>query len=91
MKQFFLIVPLVALAACEDTTQTDVVTQGSETCDPAAFEFLIGQPKEALPGVVVPKDIRILPEDSVMTMDHNPERLNIFLDYNMNISKVTCG
>ncbi|MBU2943401.1 I78 family peptidase inhibitor [Shimia thalassica] len=90
MKRF-IFVPLIGLTACLETGENTVEMKGSETCDPAAFEFLIGQQEESMPGILTPDELRVLKPNSVMTMDHNPERLNVFLDDGGTINKVTCG
>ena len=84
-------VAVVFLAACIDEDPQDVENKGSETCDPAAFEFLIGQPKEALEGVLTPESVRVLGENAPMTMDHRPDRLNVFHNESGEIVKVSCG
>ncbi len=37
------------------------------------------------------KPFRILPPDSMMTMDHNPQRINVHVDENGIIEDVKCG
>lgn len=81
----------LTLTACIGDEEDGAETRGSKTCDTAAFEFLIGQPKEALEGVTVPESLRVLNENDLMTMDHRPDRLNVFHDDTGNIVKVSCG
>ena len=38
------LVALLTATACISETEESAEMKGSETCDPAAFEFLIGQP-----------------------------------------------
>lgn len=82
---------LIVLAACIGEDEDGAAMKGSKTCDVAAFEFLIGQPKEAVEGVTTPEALRILGENAPMTMDHRPDRLNIFHDEAGVIVKITCG
>lgn len=82
---------LVTLAACIGEDEETAEVKGSETCDVAAFEFLIGQPKDALEGVITPELVRVLGENAPMTMDHRPDRLNVFHDDADVIVKITCG
>lgn len=82
---------LMTATACISETEESAEMKGSETCDPAAFEFLIGQPKEALEGITTPEMVRVLGEHAAMTMDHRPERLNVFHDDEGTIIKITCG
>lgn len=89
--KWLVLAALAPLAACIGGDKEDTMTKGSKTCDPAAFEFLIGQSKEALEGVTTPETVRVLNESGAMTMDHRPERLNVFHDDDGKIVKITCG
>lgn len=80
---------LALLTACIGEENSEM--QGIKTCDPEAFEFLIGQPKERVNDSLTPKSVRVLGENAAMTMDHRPDRLNIFHDESGKIVKVTCG
>lgn len=82
---------LVALAACIGEDEEAAEVKGSTTCDPAAFEFLIGQDKGAVDSAITPESVRVLGENDAMTMDHVPERLNVLHDEAGKIVKVTCG
>lgn len=82
-------VGLAALTACKSEEET--MTKGSTTCDPATFEFLVGQDKSALEGVTVPEMVRVMEENSPATMDFHENRLNVVHDADGKILKVTCG
>ncbi len=80
---------LVTLAGCiGDDKDT---AQGSTTCDPAVFEFLLGQNTSALDGVTVPEMLRVMEENSPATMDFHENRLNVIHDADGKILQLTCG
>lgn len=88
------LVALVVLAGCigeDDEAQAQQRGLGPAVCDPASFSFLIGKPVSALDGVLTPEFMRIVEPDSMLTMDHNPERLNVHLDDKGIIREVRCG
>ena len=89
--KWIAMVALLTATACISETEESAEMKGTETCDPAAFEFLIGQPKEALEGITTPELVRVLGEHAAMTMDHRPERLNVFHDDEGVIVRITCG
>lgn len=82
-------VGLAALTACKGEDVAEV--KGSTTCDPATFEFLVGQDKSALEGVTVPEMVRVMAENSPATMDFHENRLNVVHDADGKILQVTCG
>lgn len=82
---------LLALASVTGCIGDDEDAKGSATCDPAAFAFLVGQPKSALDGVLTPETVRVMNVTSPATMDHRPDRLNVIHDDDDTIIKVTCG
>jgi hypothetical protein len=81
-------VSLMAVAACKEEAP---VQQGSTSCDPAQFAFLIGQDRSALEGVITPEVVRVMGENDAATMDFNAERLNVVHDAAGKILEVTCG
>lgn len=85
-----VLVSVVAVAGCMGEEEAAEV-EGSEICDPATFEFLVGQDKSALEGVTVPEMVRVMQDGSPMTMDFHENRLNVFHDENGKILGVTCG
>ncbi|NUH65314.1 hypothetical protein HTT03_08435 [Sulfitobacter sp. S0837] len=59
------------------------------TCNEGSWWGLIGRPRSAASIVSEPK--RVYTEGDPVTTDHRPERTNIVLDAEGNITKVTCG
>lgn len=82
---------VVAVAGCIGGEDEVAEVKGSEVCDPATFEFLIGQDKAALEGVTVPEMVRVMEENSPATMDFHENRLNVVHDADGKIVAVTCG
>lgn len=82
---------LVVLAGCIGEKESEATMKGSTTCDPVAFEFLIGQSKDMLAGVTVPESVRVMGESDAATMDHRPDRLNVVHDESGMIIGVSCG
>jgi hypothetical protein len=72
------------------------------TCDAARFQDRIGGPllssSEPAPAKGpflrvsdLPHPQRILPPGSVVTQDHRPDRMNVFLDAAGRVTAITCG
>lgn len=60
------------------------------SCPIAKFENLIGTPLEA--GVFpLTLDHRIIAPNSMVTMDHVPDRLNIYVNEQQDITRLSCG
>ena len=76
------------IAACEIKTPK---TQSVQTCESANYEHLIGQDKNALNAMKLPKNTRIIAFDMAITMDYNENRLNFYLDEQENIKQISCG
>ncbi|WP_179381521.1 I78 family peptidase inhibitor [Jannaschia marina] len=94
-KYITILALLAALAACkadnDDPTETPAMPDpGEDTCDRAGYMSLIGQPIAA---VTLPAELnhRVIRPRQPVTMDHVPERLNIELDDDGIITKLSCG
>jgi len=63
-----------------------------DACNAKAHQRLVGRPRTEVPVPVRPNLQRVLCTTCPMTMDHNPNRLNIFFDAATGIIKeVRCG
>ncbi|WCR11754.1 hypothetical protein JHW45_05120 [Paracoccus stylophorae] len=73
------------LAACATTTSVPVAR-----CDQVAHQALVGQ---NIGAVTLPADLRqrIISPGDTLTQDHDPDRLNVFVDPKGWIARVTCG
>lgn len=58
------------------------------SCD---FEAWVGQPVDEAAVKEMGRVYRILKPDSMMTMDHNPERINVVHDDDGKVTRVWCG
>jgi hypothetical protein len=85
MRHIFIL-PFIALAACQPVPED--VAQG--TCPADGYATLVGQP---LAAVTLPADLdaRIIGPDTVVTMDFDPTRMNIYVDEDGVIQRVACG
>lgn len=89
MKSLTPILLAAALAACAPVGAEPDET--GDTCGAASFNRYVGQPSSALDTVRFSQPVRIIPPDTAVTMDFNPERLNFDLDEDGTIVGVRCG
>ncbi len=89
------IVPVLALvgslAACQ-TAQTDA----ADTCQAKQLDIFVGglsatEVRVNIANRVGARPVRYYTEDNPLTMDHNPERLNVELGKNTRIKRFWCG
>lgn len=55
------------------------------------FSQWIGKPVEEIPVRTMGRPYRILPPNSMTTMDHIPNRINVYIDGRGMVIKVRCG
>lgn len=92
MKTIALIaVATLGLAACETTRSTTITVPAVATCDASPYQTLVGQRRTVLAAMTVPAGTRIIEPNSMVTMDNNPNRLNIEINDSNRISAVRCG
>ena len=80
-------VAICALAGCKSETPPS----GDDTadlCGAAALQDRVGQPVSAF---AFDADARIIAPDTAVTQDFRPERLNVELDGDGIITRITCG
>lgn len=64
----------------------------ADRCGAAALQSLIGKPRTEIPVPINPRLRRVACTTCPVTMDFNPERLNIFYDADSGVVKeVRCG
>ncbi len=95
-KKIILLASLafLSLAGCQnhaDSAKNNDNAQPPDTCQAAAFHYLLGKPASTLDGMRFVKPMRHIAPNMAVTMDFNPERLNIVSDEKGVISQVYCG
>ena len=83
------------LAGCISINVTDTPetrpTGGAETCDAGQYKYLVGQAEESIDRTHLPKAYRVICAECMVTMDFNPNRLNIHLGTDKRVGSVRCG
>lgn len=82
---------MVDTAPAGDDMPDNLPPAAEDTCGAAGFANLIGQPREAAEAAPLPANARIVGPDDAVTMDFSPERLNVLLDTNNLVDRLTCG
>jgi hypothetical protein len=86
------LVAMLTLAACRDeTAEVPAGVEPAQMCPAAAQAGLIGQPASVLETMRFADPVRILRPGTAMTMDYRAERMNIYIDADEKIEKLTCG
>ncbi|MDN5679756.1 MAG: hypothetical protein L0G81_03850 [Ewingella sp.] len=83
-----------ALTACQnhgETAKQEDAVQQPDTCNAASFKYLIGKPSSTLDGMRFAKPMRLITPGTAVTMDFNPERLNIMADEKGVITSLHCS
>lgn len=80
-----LAVPL-ALAACENESSGDVAA-----CPAGELTEYVGQPESAADEIAYDGTVRVIQPGMVITMEFNPDRLNIEIDEDGRIARIYCG
>lgn len=64
---------------------------GALTCDANQYRYLVGQDEADIDRSRLPSAFRIICAECMVTMDHNPNRLNIQLGADRRVGSVRCG
>ncbi|WP_425050911.1 I78 family peptidase inhibitor [Psychromarinibacter sp. S121] len=62
-----------------------------DACGTGQYRSYIGKPASELQGIVFVSPMRVVPHNGIVTMDHNPARINFNLDPEGRILTITCG
>ncbi|MDF0595997.1 I78 family peptidase inhibitor [Psychromarinibacter halotolerans] len=62
-----------------------------DACGTGQYRSYIGEPASVLQDIVFVTPMRVVPYNGMVTMDHNPARINFNLDPEGRILTVTCG
>jgi len=63
----------------------------TENCGAAGLQYLLGQPASVLDSLTLAPATRIIHPGMAVTMDYSPDRLNIEIDTNARIIRISCG
>jgi hypothetical protein len=62
-----------------------------DLCSASGFQGLVGQSAEIARMLELDRPLRIIPPDSMVTMDFRPDRINFEIDAEGRIAAVRCG
>ncbi|MDZ4775446.1 MAG: I78 family peptidase inhibitor [Alphaproteobacteria bacterium] len=95
LKPIIVAAAFGALAACVAINVNEAPDSrpagGAETCDASLYVYLVGQDESAIDRTRLPKAHRIVCAECMVTMDHNPNRLNLHLGTDKKVGSVRCG
>lgn len=90
----FVILAFVGLAACTEIPPDppiDKPAKDTTSCGAGPDSNLVGQSVDVLAAMTFPAPMRVIKPGMAITMDYNPERLNIDVDAKGIITRVWCG
>jgi len=90
MKRILICVLIAACGPALGTEITSVREQQSD-CGAATLHGMVGQDLESLPPAGFPDSVRIIRPGDAVTADYNPQRLNVELDADGNVTQIRCG
>jgi hypothetical protein len=82
---------LVSIPAACETSDTVISLGGPDACGAGSLQGLVGREVAILQTMKFEGPFRLIRPGEAVTMDYNPERLNIDLDATDVISAVRCG
>jgi Peptidase inhibitor I78 family len=95
LKSVFAALAVGALAGCiaieVNEASPSRPTGGATTCDAGDYRYLVGQNEADIDRTRLPSAFRIICAECMVTMDHNPNRLNIQLGTDNKVGSVRCG
>lgn len=81
---------LLVLVACMPAPMPTVPAP-ADSCGARALQHLVGTPLSTFNPGSIKGPVRVLAPGSMMTMDHRPDRVNIYHNARGVVEKVTCG
>lgn len=88
MRQYFIVFGAISVMACQPVSTPDV--NEADACGAAQAQSLLGQNVAAI-SFARDENIRVIGPDTVVTMDHVPERLNLIFGADGRVSDAYCG
>lgn len=89
-KTFLIVLSAIFLSACQTTEVTAIDSQNNQ-CGAPKFQTLIGQPASVLDTLHFSMPMRHITPNTAVTMDFNPQRLNIESNESGVISRIYCA
>jgi len=74
-----------------DPPEAEGEIAGVNQCDPGSFADLLGKTGEEVSAMTFEVPTRVIAEDTVVTTDFLPERVNFELDAQGIVAEITCG
>lgn len=95
-RLLFSVSSAVVLVACASSPDTTTMGASASVCRAAGAEAVLGHPFNDMTEAEALRAsgglrTRVIPPGGVVTMDHDPMRLNIELDDAGNIRRMRCG
>lgn len=94
MRRILLIVTALAtLSACggKDRTEEPDIVLPTDSCGALRLQGLVGQPAEVLESIRFTQPVRVVGPGQPVTMDFNPQRLNVETTDADRIKRLACG
>lgn len=86
-----LVAAATAMALLAGCVEEESVSVPPDACGAGELAYLVGQPASALETIRFAGPVRFIRPGTAVTMDMNPERLNIRIDAAERIDRVSCG
>jgi hypothetical protein len=87
---------VLALAACVPETDPrylgpPIPAPGVDACGAAELQDMVGGSRRVLETIRFAVPVRVIEPGQAVTMDYNPNRLNILIDEGDTIASIRCG
>ncbi len=93
-KIFIATMIAVLLSSCKTVGDYKRDERGKKlktTCDSAYAQTLVGKHFKSLKKYERPVNYRLIEPNNFVTQEHNPSRVNLYLDRSGKIQKISCG
>ncbi len=87
----FAVGAVVLLSACVPKADAEDATARGETCGADQLQEFVDGPVTAYDFDALEQPVRIIGPNSMVTMDHRPDRVNVETDENDVITRIYCG
>jgi len=91
MRNVFMCCFVLAGCTLNPGKAVELATPPDEGCGAEHYSDLIGEPVANHSFDTQNGNVRIIPPNSAVTMDHRPDRLNVDVNVNGDIARLWCG